>query len=90
MCRVRAAATSRSRGWSPVSSAVRSHFLRGASDAMVTALEDLELLVLESESVYALMEQTPRRIGRVIEAQRKALQMQCAQKSAIASQTKRY
>jgi len=47
------------------------------SDATVTALEDLELLVLESESVHALIEQTPffsQQISGVMEARRKALQ----------------
>jgi len=48
------------------------------SDATVTALEDLELLVLEIESVRALIEQSPylsQKIGGVMEARRKALQM---------------
>jgi small-conductance mechanosensitive channel len=47
------------------------------SDATVTALEDLELLVLESESVHSLIEHTPhlaRQIGGVMEARRKALE----------------
>jgi len=45
------------------------------SDATVTALEDLELLVLESESVHSLIEHTPhlaRQLGGVMEARRKA------------------
>jgi small-conductance mechanosensitive channel len=48
------------------------------SDATVTALEDLELLVLEIDSVRALIEQSPylsQKIGGVMEARRKALQM---------------
>jgi small-conductance mechanosensitive channel len=53
--------------------------LSGApSDATVTALEDLELLVLEIDSVHALIEQTPnlsQQIGEVMEARRKALQI---------------
>jgi hypothetical protein len=46
------------------------------SDETVTALEDLELLVLESESVHSLFELTPhlaRQIGGVMEARRKAI-----------------
>jgi small-conductance mechanosensitive channel len=46
-----------------------------SSDATVTALEDLDLLVLQGEVLQALVEQTPRaaqEIGRVLEARRKA------------------
>jgi small-conductance mechanosensitive channel len=46
------------------------------SDVTVTALEDLDLLVLEGEAIQALVEQTPRaaqEIGRVLEARRKAV-----------------
>lgn len=46
------------------------------SDATVTALEDLELLVLESDAVHALIEKTPQlwqRIGDVMEFRRRAL-----------------
>ena len=48
------------------------------SDATVTALEDLEVLVLGRESVDALIEQSPdlsRQIGGVMEARRKAVQL---------------
>jgi CRP-like cAMP-binding protein len=48
------------------------------SDATVTALEDPELPVLESDSVHALIVQSPylsQQIGGVMEARRKALQM---------------
>ena len=47
------------------------------SDATVTELEDLELLVLESDAVHALIEQTPylsQQIGGVMEARRRAWQ----------------
>jgi small-conductance mechanosensitive channel len=51
--------------------------LSGApSDATVTALEDLELLVLESDMVQQLFERTPylvQQIGEAMEARRKAL-----------------
>jgi small-conductance mechanosensitive channel len=46
------------------------------SDVTVTALEDLDLLVLEGEGLQALVEQTPhaaQEIGRVLEARRKAV-----------------
>jgi small-conductance mechanosensitive channel len=46
------------------------------SDATVTALEDLELLVLESDVVQQLFERTPylvQQIGEATEARRKAL-----------------
>jgi small-conductance mechanosensitive channel len=46
------------------------------SDVTVTALEDLDLLVLEGEAIQALVEQTPRaaqEIGRVLEARRSAV-----------------
>jgi CRP-like cAMP-binding protein len=46
------------------------------SDVTVTALEDLDLLVLEGHAIQALVEQTPRaaqEIGRVLEARRKAV-----------------
>jgi len=46
------------------------------SEATVTALEDVELLVLESEVVQQLIEQAPylvRQIGDASEARRKAL-----------------
>jgi small-conductance mechanosensitive channel len=46
------------------------------SDVTVTALEDLDLLVLEGEVLQALVDQTPRaaqEIGRVLDARRKAV-----------------
>jgi small-conductance mechanosensitive channel len=46
------------------------------SDVTVTALEDLEVLVLEGEALQALVEQTPRaaqEVGRVLEARRRAM-----------------
>ena len=47
------------------------------SEATATALDDLELLVLESDLVHALIEETPNlshQIGGVMETRRKALQ----------------
>jgi CRP-like cAMP-binding protein len=46
------------------------------SDVTVTALEDLDLLVLEGEALQSLVDQTPRaarEIGRVLDARRKAV-----------------
>jgi small-conductance mechanosensitive channel len=46
------------------------------SNVTVTALEDLDLLVLEGKVLQALLDQTPRaaqEIGRVLEARRKAV-----------------
>jgi CRP-like cAMP-binding protein len=46
------------------------------SDVTVTALEDLDLLVLAGEVLQALVDQTPRaaqEIGRVLGARRKAV-----------------
>jgi len=54
------------------------------SDATVTALEDLEVLVLDSASVYKLIEQTPylsQQIGGVMESRRRALQKSRAEES---------
>jgi small-conductance mechanosensitive channel len=47
-----------------------------ASEVTVTALEDLEVLVLEGESLQALIDQVPqaaREIGKVVEARRHAI-----------------
>lgn len=54
----------------------RSLLSSAPSEATVTALEDLELLVLDSDAVHALIEKTPQlwqRIGDVMEARRRAL-----------------
>jgi CRP-like cAMP-binding protein len=52
-------------------------FKAGKTDVMTaTALEDLELLMLDKDSLQSLLDRTPplsREIGSVIEARRKAM-----------------
>jgi small-conductance mechanosensitive channel len=54
----------------------RSLLSVSASEVTATALEDLEVLVLEGESLQALIDQTPhaaREIGKVMESRRRAI-----------------
>jgi CRP-like cAMP-binding protein len=54
----------------------RTAIASGVSDTTATALEDLELLVIDAETLQALVARTPplsREIGSVMEARRQAL-----------------